>query len=113
MRGDRPGDGAGRPERGPPALDRELAESLEGFDVTVARSRWVKDPADLYRAGREALLAANVGEAEGRHVLAFEETGAYRLLLPAMSEDPGELERFYEETVAPLSPTTISTRPIS
>ena len=29
--------------------------------------------------------------------------GAYRLLLPALSEDPAELERFYEETVAPLS----------
>ena len=34
--------------------------------------------------------------------LAFEDTGAYRLLLPAMSEDPAELQRFYEETVAPL-----------
>jgi DNA-binding PucR family transcriptional regulator len=35
-------------------------------------------------------------------VLAFEDTGAYRLLLPAMSEDPAELERFYSETVEPL-----------
>jgi DNA-binding PucR family transcriptional regulator len=35
-------------------------------------------------------------------VLAFEATGAYRLLLPAMSEDPGELQRFYAETVEPL-----------
>jgi DNA-binding PucR family transcriptional regulator len=43
-----------------------------------------------------------VGEAEGAAGLAFEETGAYRLLLPALSEDPGELERFYDETVAPL-----------
>ena len=34
--------------------------------------------------------------------LTFEETGAYRLLLPAMSEDPTELQRFHEETVAPL-----------
>jgi DNA-binding PucR family transcriptional regulator len=36
-------------------------------------------------------------------ILAFEDTGAYRLLLPAMSEDPGELERFYAETIAPLA----------
>ncbi|TMK74579.1 MAG: hypothetical protein E6G49_03340, partial [Actinobacteria bacterium] len=36
-------------------------------------------------------------------MLAFEDTGAYRLLLPAMSEDPGELERFYQETLAPLA----------
>ena len=35
-------------------------------------------------------------------MLAFEETGAYRLLLPAMSEDPAELQRFYAETVEPL-----------
>jgi DNA-binding PucR family transcriptional regulator len=35
-------------------------------------------------------------------VLAFEDTGAYRLLLPAMSEDPAELQRFYAETVEPL-----------
>ena len=35
-------------------------------------------------------------------MLAFEDTGAYRLLLPAMSEDPAELQRFYAETVAPL-----------
>jgi sugar diacid utilization regulator len=85
------------------ALERELAASLQGFIATVARSRWTQDPVDLYRAGKEALLAVNVAEAEGQGMLAFEETGSYRLLLPAMSEDPGELERFYEETVAPLA----------
>ena len=35
-------------------------------------------------------------------MLAFEESGAYRLLLTAMSEDPAELQRFYAETVEPL-----------
>jgi sugar diacid utilization regulator len=83
-------------------LEKELTAALPGFAVTVARSRCVNDPVDLYRAGKEALLAANVAEAEGHSLLAFEDTGAYRLLLPAMSEDPGELERFYEETLAPL-----------
>ena len=34
--------------------------------------------------------------------LAFEQTGAYRLLLSAMSENPSELQRFYSETVEPL-----------
>ena len=34
--------------------------------------------------------------------LAFEQTGAYRLLLSAMSENPAELQRFYAETVEPL-----------
>jgi len=85
------------------ALERELGAALSGFGITVAWSRWTEDPVDLYRAGKEAELAANVAEAEGRTLLAFEDTGAYRLLLPAMSEDPGELESFYEETLAPLA----------
>jgi PucR family transcriptional regulator, purine catabolism regulatory protein len=83
-------------------LANELEAGLNGFTVGVARSRVAADPVDLYRAGQEALLAANVGEAEGSRLLAFEDTGAYRLLLPAMSEDPAELERFYSETVEPL-----------
>lgn len=83
-------------------LSRELEDSLGGFHLTVGRSRRCADPVDLYRAGSEAHLAVNVGEAEGRALLAFEDTGAYRLLLPAMSEDPAELERFYAETVQPL-----------
>jgi sugar diacid utilization regulator len=91
------------------AVARELAAGLHGFTFAVGHSRVAHDPVDLYRAGHEALLAANVAEArpagEGTGTapaLAFEDTGAYRLLLPAMSEDPGELQRFYEETVAPL-----------
>jgi len=83
-------------------LSRELDDSLGGFHLTVVRSRRAADPVDLYRAGSEARLAVNVGEAEERSLLAFEDTGAYRLLLPAMSEDPAELERFYAETIEPL-----------
>jgi sugar diacid utilization regulator len=83
-------------------LSRELDDSLSGFHMTTGRSRRCADPVDLYRAGSEAHLAVNVGEAEGRPMLAFEDTGAYRLLLPAMSEDPAELERFYAETIQPL-----------
>ncbi len=86
-----------------PGLARELADSLNGLHVTIGRSRRAADPVDLYRAGSEARLAVNVGEAEGRPLLAFEDTGAYRLLLPAMSDDPAELERFYAETIKPLS----------
>jgi sugar diacid utilization regulator len=84
-------------------LARELDDSLAGFHLTIGRSRRCADPVDLYRAGSEAQLAVNVGEAEGRKTLAFEDTGAYRLLLPAMSEDPAELQRFYAETIEPLS----------
>ena len=84
-------------------LVRELDDGLPGFHLTTGRSRRCADPVDLYRAGNEARLAVNVGEAEGRSLLAFEDTGAYRLLLPAMSEDPAELESFYAETVQPLA----------
>jgi sugar diacid utilization regulator len=86
------------------AIARELHASVHGFTFAVGHSRVAHDPVDLYRAGNEALLAANVATAggEGPAVLAFEDTGAYRLLLPAMSEDPAELQRFYDETVAPL-----------
>src|SRR5262249_37232478 len=84
-------------------LARELADSLSGFHVTIGRSRRSADPVDLYRAGSEARLAVNVGEAEGRALLAFEDTGAYRLLLRGMSAAPAELERFYAETIKPLS----------
>jgi sugar diacid utilization regulator len=85
-------------------IARELDASLHGFTFALGHSRVAHDPVDLYRAGNEALLAANVATAggEGPAVLAFEDTGAYRLLLPAMSEDPAELQRFYAETVAPL-----------
>jgi DNA-binding PucR family transcriptional regulator len=81
----------------------ELESNLPGFVVTVARSRHTAEPADAHRAGAEALLAANVAEARGLDQLSFEETGAYRLLLPAMAEDPRELQGFYEETVAKLA----------
>jgi PucR family transcriptional regulator, purine catabolism regulatory protein len=92
-----------RLERAASGLGRELDDSLAGFHLTIGRSRRCADPVDLYRAGGEARLAVNVGEAEGRPLLAFEDTGAYRLLLPAMSEDPRELERFYAETIEPLA----------
>lgn len=86
------------------AVLRELETSLHGFAFTVGRSRVAPGLDELARAGDEALLAANVAEAddEGRRVLAFEQTGAYRLLLSAMSESPDELQRFYDETLAPL-----------
>jgi sugar diacid utilization regulator len=82
---------------------RELHSALPGHTFAVGRSRPASDPADLHRAGAEALLAANVAEGDAdRPLLAFEESGAYRLLLSAMSEDPAELQRFYAETVEPL-----------
>lgn len=82
---------------------REMQSALSGYTFAVGRSRLAGDPADLRRAGGEALLAANVAEGEAQEgVLAFEQTGAYRLLLGSMTENPAELQRFYSETVEPL-----------
>lgn len=82
---------------------RELQAGLPGHRFAIGRSRVAMDPLDLHRAANEALLAVNVAEGdEERPLLAFEQTGAYRLLLSAMSEDPAELQRFYAETVEPL-----------
>ncbi len=104
-----PADGQEAIRRTAAVVARELQAALGGFTFAVGHSRPAADPVDLYRAGQEALLAANVAEAvpaggdeDLGAVLAFEDTGAYRLLLPAMSEDPAELQRFYDETIAPL-----------
>ncbi len=82
---------------------REMEAGLAGYTFALGRSRITEDPADLPRAASEALLAANVAQGSaGGTALAFEQTGAYRLLLSAMSENPNELQRFYDETVEPL-----------
>ncbi len=84
------------------SIMRELESGLPGFAFAIGRSRRAEAPLDLYRAGTEALLAANVVEGDPeRTALAFEETGTYQLLLPHM-RDPAELKRFYSETVRPL-----------
>jgi len=81
----------------------EMQAGLSGYTFAVGRSRITEDPSELPRAASEALLAANVAEgARESDSLAFEQTGAYRLLLSAMSENPGELQRFFAETVEPL-----------
>jgi PucR family transcriptional regulator, purine catabolism regulatory protein len=86
------------------AARRELEAGLPGFAFAIGRSSPAVGPGDVRRAGHEALLAANVAETgrEERGIVAFEDMGAYRLLLRAMSEDPAELQRFYAETVEPL-----------
>jgi sugar diacid utilization regulator len=107
-----PGADPDAAQRTADAVLKELTASLPGHRFALGRSRLATDPADLARAGNEALLAANVAEGDtaphddedtpNARVLAFDDTGAYRLLLSAMSEDPAELQRFYAETIEPL-----------
>ena len=58
-----PGRRGRRRPRVAEAVSRELATGLHGFTFAVGHSRVAHDPVDLYRAGHEALLAANVAEA--------------------------------------------------
>src|SRR4051812_34985390 len=99
-----PGGDEALAERASAGLLRGLQAGLTGFTFALGRSRLAGDPLELPRAADEAVLAANVAETspERPAALAFDETGAYRLLLSAMSEDPAELQRFYAETVEPL-----------
>lgn len=93
-----------RLERAAEALEGELSGLYGGGALRspVGYSRPAERPEEIFRSGKEALLALNVAEAEGNGILAFEETGSHRLLLSAMSENPEELEWFYSDTIAPL-----------
>jgi sugar diacid utilization regulator len=98
-----PGGEEATAARAAEAVLHEMEAGLAGYTFALGRSRVTAEPAELPRAASEALLAANVaqGSSDGA-ALAFDQTGAYRLLLSAMSENPSELQRFYAETVEPL-----------
>jgi PucR family transcriptional regulator, purine catabolism regulatory protein len=82
------------------AVLRELQATLPGHTFSIGVSRAVSDPSELRRAGLEAELAVNVSDgAPEQPILAFEDTGTYKLLL---GQDPAELQRFYDDTVATL-----------
>jgi DNA-binding PucR family transcriptional regulator len=98
-----PGGDDATAARAAEAVMHEMEAGLGGYTFALGRSRIAEDPAELPRAASEALLAANVAQGSREHaVLAFEQTGAYRLLLSSMSENPSELQRFFAETVEPL-----------
>ncbi len=99
-----PGSEEALAARAAEAVLREMESALAGYTFALGRSRIATDPGELPRAAGEALLAANVAEGSSPEgaLLAFEQTGAYRLLLGTMTENPSELQRFYAETVEPL-----------
>jgi DNA-binding PucR family transcriptional regulator len=102
-----PGADASLCRRAAEAAAEAIHAAMPGFATSIGISRVAADPLDLARCAGEAVLAANVAtpspDEANAEVLEFEQTGAYRLLLPAMSKDPAELERFYTETIAPLA----------
>jgi len=98
-----PGGDEASAARAAQAILNEMEASLAVYVFALGRSRITEDPSELPRAASEALLAANVAQGSSNGAaLAFDETGAYRLLLSSMSENPSELQRFYAETVEPL-----------
>jgi sugar diacid utilization regulator len=98
-----PGGDEATAARAAEAVFGEMQAALAGYTFALGRSRVAGDAGELPRAASEALLAANVAQGSSdSSSLAFEQTGAYRLLLSAMSENPSELQRFYAETVEPL-----------
>ena len=81
-----------------------------GDNLTVLRDSIPDESVDLvyldppFNSNRDynVIFKDESGRKSDAQLLAFEETGSYRLLLPAMSEDPAELRRFYSDTIEPL-----------
>ena len=94
------------------AVLNELESNLPGFVATVARSRHTGEPADVHRAGAEALLAANVAEARGPRRAVLRGDGQ---LPPAAARDGGGPARatglLRRDDLRRWSPMTSSTRP--
>ena len=96
-----PARAAGADEPPPPSA--RARAGLTGVPVAVGKqSRRARSGRPPSRRRRGAAGRERRGGARRDRRCRFEETGAYRLLLPAMSEDPAELQRFFDETVAPL-----------
>jgi sugar diacid utilization regulator len=79
-------------------------QSVPGLALSLALSRHVREPERLGAALGEAQLALSIGERLGRvgEVTTFEETGTSKLLFQVLTEKPGELQVFCEETLGPL-----------
>ena len=96
-------DALGR--RAAQAVLRAVDDGMPGFAIVVGpqphRGRPDGPPPRRNRGAAGGERRRPPQEPDSR-LLSFEDTGAYRLLLPAMSDDPAELERFYTDTISPL-----------
>ena len=84
-------------------LARELQAALPGHTFAIGRSRVASDPNDLHRAGQRGASGRECGR--GRRRAAGPRVRGDRRLPPAAHRDergPGELQRFYADTVEPL-----------
>lgn len=84
-------------------LRRQLKDRVEGLKIQMGASRLVPTLLDLpdgYREARQALITGSMMHNEAEFVLGYADLGVKRILY-LMSDHP-ELERFYEEHLAPL-----------
>lgn len=79
-------------------------DTVPGLVLTLAISRYTREPERLGAALEEASLALSIGERIGSagDVVTFEETGTYKLLFQIFADRPEELAAFYEQTIGPL-----------
>ncbi len=103
-----PSDDASAAERVAEGVLRELGASLTrpqlrpGAQPLSPPTRPISRAPATRRCWPPTSPRATLRRKRGPRVMAFDDTGAYRLLLSAMSEDPAELQRFYAETIEPL-----------
>jgi sugar diacid utilization regulator len=85
-------------------LMNATVQAVPGLALTLAFSRFTREPSRLGMAIEEARLAHSIGEKLGRvgQLVTFEETGAYKLLFRVLADRPDEIRSFFEETVEPV-----------
>ena len=85
-----PADGEEKLARASDALANELEAGLSGFTVSVSQSRVAAGPGATSTAlDRRPCWRRTSERPRAARVLAFEDTGAYRLLLPGDERGPG------------------------
>jgi DNA-binding PucR family transcriptional regulator len=77
---------------------------LSDFTVSVGLGRYYSDLRRLDKTFHEAQTALGISRrlGETQAIVSFEDVGTYKLLLRVLEEDPEELERLYQESVARL-----------
>ncbi len=85
-------------------IQRYVKGLLPDLTVSIGIGRYTEDPAQLPDAYSEAEVALEIGHRINgpSSISTFEGTGTYKLLFRVLQDDPGELETFYNETLAPV-----------
>jgi sugar diacid utilization regulator len=85
-------------------IQRYVKGLFPDLTVSIGIGRYTEDPGELTDAYAEAEVALEIGHRINgpSSVSTFEGTGTYKLLFRVLQDDPGELETFYNETLAPV-----------